>query len=68
MSYASQILKKIIEEAYVINNKWDSAIDFRTKLKWIELLLKLSWFDLWQKKTQIAIFNNMPKQWEKLEF
>ena len=65
--YIIDKLKLIIDNAYIINNNWDQMPDFKVMLKWIELLLKLSWLDVWNK-IQIAIFNNVPKPWDKLEY
>lgn len=58
----------VINEAYQLNNKWDEAPDFKTILEASKLLLKVYWFDLSDKKTQIAVFNNIPAKWEKLNF
>jgi len=60
-------LKYVIDEAYIINNNGDQMPDFKAMLRWLELLIKLTWIDLWNK-IQIAVFNNMPKPWEKLEY
>lgn len=68
MTFIATKLNEIIEKAYIINNKWDQAPDFKTMLEATKILLKIYWFDLSDKKTQIAVFNNIPAKWEKLNY
>lgn len=65
--YIVNKLKVIIDSSYIINNNWDKMPDFKTMLRWIELLLKLSWVDV-DTKIKVAIFNNIPKPWDRLDY
>lgn len=65
--YIVDKLSYIIDKAYIINNNWDLMPDFKTMLKWVEMLLKLSWVDV-DTKIKVAIFNNIPPPWEKLNY
>lgn len=40
-AYSAHVLMDIIQNAVAPDNKWELHIDFRTKLRWLELLLKL---------------------------
>lgn len=68
MTFIAWKLEYIIEKAYQLNNKWDESPDFKTMLEATKTLLKIYWFDLSNTKTQIAVFNNIPAKWEKLNF
>lgn len=65
--YIIDKIKYIVDEAFIINNNWDRMPDFKTMLKWVELLLKLSWINL-DSKIKIAIFNNIPWKDERLTY
>lgn len=65
--YIVDKLQYIMDTAYTINNNGDKMPDFKVMLKWVELLLKLSWIEI-DNKIQIAIFNNIPKQGETLRY
>jgi len=68
MSFIADKLNYVLEKAYILNNKWYESPDFKTILEAAKVLLKIYWFDLSDKKTQVAIFNNIPAKWDKLNF
>ena len=51
-----------------VTNTWIEYTDNKTVLETVKLVLKLSWIRWIWDWPQIAIFNNIPKQDEKLQY
>lgn len=65
--YIIDKIKDTIDNAVIVNNQWISYKDSKSILKWIEMILKLVWIDIWKKMT-VKIFNVIPDWKDKLEY
>jgi len=67
--WAEAMVDKIsnLLEAKTLNNKWDEMNDNKAQQAALELAMKIYWIKWLWKWTNIAIFNNIPKD-EKLQY